>query len=139
MAIGNNIEDNKLWSSKLLWAIYWVFILASIFLIMWIAYLKIFWKPHAETAHFFRPRTEKSIIKPERGAIIDHNGKILAITTPLYDIYMDCRVQPIKKKDKPSWEEKAEELAKALPGVLVEQGKSEKDYSNLFKIGRAHV
>ena len=130
---GNINKDNNLWSSKLLWAIYWVFILASIFLILWIAYLKIFWEPHAATVHFFRPKTEKNIVKPERGAIIDHNGKILAITTPLYDIYLDCRVQPVAKKGKESWDEKVEKLAKELPNVLVEQGKSEEEYIHMFK------
>ena len=88
MTTGNDIKDNKLWSSKLLWGVYWVFILASIVLILWIAYLKIFWEPNPKTAHYFRPKTVKNVIQPERGAIIDRNGKILAITTPLYDIYI---------------------------------------------------
>ena len=137
MASNSNIGKNdKLWSSKLLWAIYWVFILTSIFLILWIAYLKFFWQPDARTAHFFRPRNEKSIIKPERGAIIDHNGKILAITTPLYNIYMDCGVQRDVKKGQETWESKAEKLAEALPSVLHENGKDVAYYKKLFKEGR---
>lgn len=137
MAQGNNIGNNdRLRSSKFLWAIYWVFILASIFLIIWIAYLKIFWEPNPETAHFFRPRNEKSIIKPERGAIIDHNGKILAITTPLYDIYMDCGVQKEVKEGQESWSSKANRLAEALPEVLTENGKNAAYYKKLFAEGR---
>ena len=137
MAQGNNIGNNdRLRSSKFLWAIYWVFILASIFLIIWIAYLKILWEPNPETAHFFRPRNEKSIIKPERGAIIDHNGKILAITTPLYDIYMDCGVQKETKEGQESWSSKANRLAEALPEVLTENGKNAAYYKKLFAEGR---
>ena len=137
MAQGNNIGNNdRLRSSKFLWAIYWVFILASIFLIIWIAYLKILWEPNPETAHFFRPRNEKNIIKPERGAIIDHNGKILAITTPLYDIYMDCGVQKETKEGQESWSSKANRLAEALPEVLTENGKNAAYYKKLFAEGR---
>ena len=137
MAQGNNIGNNdRLRSSKFLWAIYWVFIMASIFLIIWIAYLKTFWEPNQETAHFFRPRNEKSIIKPERGAIIDHNGKILAITTPLYDIYMDCGVQKETKNGQESWSSKANRLAEALPEVLTENGKNAAYYKKLFSEGR---
>ena len=136
MTTGNDIKDNKLWSSKLLWGVYWVFILASIVLILWIAYLKIFWEPNPKTAHYFRPKTVKNVIQPERGAIIDRNGKILAITTPLYDIYMDCTVQPEAKKGKKTWYEKAMSLAEVLPEVLVEQGKSKQDYQKMFTEGR---
>ena len=137
MAAGNNIGNNdRLRSSKLLWLLYWVFILTSIFLILWIAYLKIFWEPKPETAHFFRPKNEKNVIQPERGAIIDHNGKILAITTPLYNVFMDCRVQKETKEGKESWDSKAERLAEALPDVLSEEGKDAGYYKQLFKEAR---
>lgn len=137
MAKGSNIGNNdRLRSSKLLWACYWVFILASIVLIVRITYLKVLWKPEPATASYFRPKNEKNIIKPERGAIIDHNGKILAITTPLYDIFMDCAVQKTTKKGKESWESKAEKLAEALPEVLKDEKKDAAFYKNLFKEGR---
>ena len=137
MTTGNGIGNNdRLWSSKLLWAFYWVFILASIILLVRITYLKIFWEPNPQTAHLFRPKNEKSVIKPERGAIIDHNGKILAITTPLYDIFMDCAVQKNTKKGKESWESKADRLAEALPEVLKDGGKDAAFYKKLFREGR---
>lgn len=137
MATGNGIGNNdRLWSSKLLWAFYWVFILASIILLVRITCLKVFWEPNPETAHLFRPKNEKSVIKPERGAIIDHNGKILAITTPLYDIFMDCAVQKNTKKGKESWESKADRLAEALPEVLKDGGKDAAFYKKLFREGR---
>ena len=70
--------------------------------------MKTIWEPDPVTLGFFRPKKEKSIIKPERGTIIDHNGKILAITTPIYDIYMDCAVQ------KPDYRDKSEKEKKEL-------------------------
>lgn len=127
---------DKLWSSKLLLAIYWAFIGASIFLSVWILYLKTVWNPDPRTAHFFQPKNEKNIIKPERGAIIDHNGKILAITTPLYNIYMDCAVQKETVKGEESWSSKADRLAEALPDVLQDGGKDAAFYKKLFREGR---
>ena len=127
---------DKLWSSKFLLGIYWVFICASIFLSVWILYLKVIWQPDPRTEHFFQPKNAKNIIKPERGAIIDQNGKILAITTPLYNIYMDCDVQRVTPKKEESWESKANRLAEALPEVLIKDGKSAKYYKDLFKEGR---
>jgi cell division protein FtsI (penicillin-binding protein 3) len=127
---------DKLWSSKFLLAIYWVFIGASILLAVRIFYLKTLWNPDPRTVHFFQPKNEKNIIKPERGAIIDHNGKILAITTPLYNIYMDCAVQKETAKGEESWGSKADRLAEALPEVLKESGKDAAFYKKLFKEGR---
>ena len=125
-------------SGPFLWGMYWVFIAASIFLVGWITYLKVFWEPDPRTVHFFRPKNEENVIRPERGAIIDQNGKILAITTPLYDIYMDCGVQKSKPKGKKAetWEQKAAKLAQALPGVVKEEGKDAAYYRNIIFEGR---
>lgn len=91
MAEDKNIND-RLRTSKILWYMYWMFIVASIVLVVRIVQLKVFWEPEPKTAWRFRPSKSKEVIKPERGAIIDHNGKLLAVSTPMYDIYMDCTV-----------------------------------------------
>lgn len=149
MAEKNNIntpESEK--TSNRLWSIYWVFVLLAALLIGRIIYLKTIWEPNPKTIHFFVPKKTKSIIKPERGAILDHNGKILAITTPIYDIYMDCTVrkpnyvgkseEEIKelKEDENKWIEKAKQLATELPEVLSKDGKSARYYANLILSGR---
>lgn len=131
-------------TSKILWYLYWIFILLSTVLIIWTTYLKVIWRPNPATVSFFRPKKEKKIIKPERGAIIDCNGKLLAITTPLYDIYMDCAVlkpdysnktpdQAAKlKEDEDKWQAKARQLAKELPEVLAKDGKDAQYYESLI-------
>ncbi len=42
---------------------------------------------------YFRATNWKQGIAPSRGAILASDGRILAITTPMYQIYMDCTVQ----------------------------------------------
>lgn len=149
MAEKNNIntpESDK--ASNRLWSIYWVFVLLAALLIVRIVYLKTVWEPNPRTVSFFVPKKTKDIIKPERGAILDHNGKILAITTPIYDIYMDCTVRKPDYSGKSEeekeelkaaenkWIDKAKQLAKELPEVLSKDGKTAKYYENLILDGR---
>lgn len=143
METDRNIKD-RFRTSKILWYLYWVFIAASIVLVMQIINLKVFWEPEPQTAWRFRPAKSKDVIKPERGSIIDHNGKLLAVSTPMYDIYMDCTVMKEayakdekKGKNKENeWKQKARQLAAALPGVLVKDGKDEAHYRKLILGGR---
>ena len=140
--------DDSNRTSKVLWYLYWVFILLSMVLIVWTTYLKVAWNPDPDTIGFFRPDKKKNLIKPNRGAIIDHNGKLLAITTPIYDIYMDCAVQKpnysgkseqeIKKLKlkEDRWQQKARQLAKELPEVLSKDGKDAEYYERLILNGR---
>ena len=142
----NPIDSNR--TCKILWYLYWIFILLSVVLIAWTIYLKTIWTPDPDTIGYFRPKKEKNIIKPERGAIIDHNGKLLAITTPIYDIYMDCAVQKpnyvdkserereVLKEKEDKWLKKAEALAQALPEVLSKDGKDAEYYRSLILKGR---
>ncbi len=103
-----------------------------------------FWEPDPEYLIYFQPSRKKQDINPDRGAIIDHNGKLLAMSTPMYDIYMDCYVlkdvhdKDAKngKKNEEDWIAKAYELAAGLPQVLKEEGKDEEYYRNLIIDGR---
>ena len=142
----NPIDSNR--TCKILWYLYWAFILLSMVIIGWTIYLKTVWTPDPATIGFFRPKKIKNVIKPERGTIIDHNGKILAITTPIYDIFMDCAVQKPNyanksekekqelKENEEEWIEKAKALAAALPEVLSKDGHDAKYYENLILKGR---
>ena len=143
MAEDRNIND-RLRTSKILWYLYWVFIAASLVLVVQIIRLKVFWEPEPLTANLFRPSKSKEVIKPERGAIIDHNGKLIAVSTPMYDIRMDCTVmKETYAKDKKEgkakeneWKQNARLLAAALPGVLPQDGKDEAYYRKLILGGR---
>lgn len=144
MTSDKDIND-KLKTSKILWYMYWGFILASIVLIIQIIHLKVFWEPRPTTEHYFRPRNRKEILKPERGAILDHNGKLIAVSTPMYNIAIDCTVmkesyardkEEGKQKEK-EWKEKACRLAQELPAVLAKDGKDAAYYRKLILYGRS--
>jgi cell division protein FtsI (penicillin-binding protein 3) len=144
MTSDKDIND-KLKTSKILWYMYWGVILASIVLIIQIIHLKVFWEPRPTTEHYFRPRNRKEILKPERGAILDHNGKLIAVSTPMYNIAIDCTVmkesyardkEKGKQKEK-EWKEKACRLAQELPAVLAKDGKDAAYYRKLILDGRS--
>ena len=68
----------------------------------------------------FRPRVVKHTEHPVRGRILATDGRPMAISAPLYDIYMDCTVrkQEYAESGKDSlesiWRSKARELAAEL-------------------------
>ena len=138
-----NIEDkNRI--SKILLVFYWILLIASFVVIGRIIYIQYFWEPDPEYLHYFQPRKKKMDIDPDRGAIIDHNGNLLAMSTPMYNIYMDCYV--LKEahyadtrngaKNEEEWVGKAKKLAAMLPQVLKEEGKDESYYNTLIFNGR---
>ena len=82
---------------------------------------------------YYRAKSNKVDIPPSRGAILASDGRLLAISTPMYQIHMDCTVRkseflrkdgngdyvnpkgPEKEKE---WQEKARELAKGLSAIF---------------------
>ena len=56
----------------------------------------------------FRPTSVKHVDVPVRGRILSTDGRPLAISAPLYDLYMDCTVR--KKEFKDKGDEAAEQL-----------------------------
>lgn len=121
-----------------------VFIGLAIASVISIFITQYFWEPDPKYITYFQPSRKKQDINPDRGAIIDHNGKLLAMSTPMYDIYMDCYVMKEAhdkdskkgKENEDKWIAKAYELAARLPQVLKEEGKNEEYYRNLIIDGR---
>lgn len=121
-----------------------MFLIAAFLIVGKIIYLQYIWEPDPKYVSFFKPKKDKNEIAPERGAILDHNGKLLALSTPMYNIYMDCYVlkeahdkdEKEGKQKEAEWVRKAEELAKRLPEVLKEEGKNAAYYSELILSGR---
>ncbi|MBE6242018.1 MAG: PASTA domain-containing protein [Bacteroidales bacterium] len=140
-----NKEDKEIRrASNVLSAFHVVFLIIAIAAVTKIVITQYFWEPDPEYLHYFQPRKKKMDIDPDRGAIIDHNGNLLAMSTPMYNIYMDCYV--LKEahdadtrngaKNEEEWVEKAKKLAAMLPRVLKEEGKDEAYYSTLIFNGR---
>lgn len=140
------IEREKRRPSRWLMYFYLAFLVASALIIYKIIYIQYIWKPNPEFVRHFRPSKQKEVIEPERGTILDHNGRLLAISTPLYDIYMDCCVQKeaneknqkTGKEDEEKWMENARLLSEGLAEILKNQGKDATYYWNRIRDGRAN-
>ena len=121
-----------------------IFLVAAVLIVIEIVKIQYFWEPDARYIEFFQPRKDQKKIEPLRGSIIDCNGKLLALSTPMYQVHMDCYVRKDEhNRDKENGEEKekiwiaqAEELAKELPRVLCEEGKDAAYYKDLIFTGR---
>ena len=82
-----NDRENKR-ASDVLTFFHAVFLALAIASVVMIVITQFIWEPDPKYLPFFHPYKEKMDIKPDRGAILDHNGKLLAMSTPMYDIYM---------------------------------------------------
>ena len=141
-----NKQEDQHRISKILWFLYCIFLILSVVLIVRIVDIQYFWKPDPQTVEYFQPRRYESKTKPERGAIIDMNGKLLAISTPMYNINMDCAVlkdefrarKSAKETDslERAWREKARRLCSELPKVLEKDGKTAEEYYSLIMRNR---
>ena len=142
MRLENDMQNNgkDLRISRLLRRMYWVFLALSVLIIGKIIIIQTGWEPDEDLLVHFQPRKYEVKEAPERGAILDRNGNLLAISTPMYNIYMDCtvRVEEFKGKKKGDslendWMSKADKLSQALPEVLAKDGKDRSFYYNLIK------
>lgn len=98
--------------------------LGSLFLglliLVWIVKIQATYKVPAEVIGLFRPKVEKHVDAPVRGRILATDGRPLAISAPLYDIYMDCTVlkEKYREEGKDSlervWRAKVRELSVCL-------------------------
>ena len=71
------------------------FTLASIVLVGRIVYIRYFWEPNPRALKMrdFKVQSLSTPLAPQRGDILDCNGKTLATSIPRYDIEIDCKVQ----------------------------------------------
>ncbi len=128
----------------ILYALYAIFLVMGVVFIVRIIQIQNFWEPDKETEKYFVPSSTRSVIEPERGAIIGCDGKLLALSTPMYQLYMDCTVRKDyfaeKKTDKDGndleqqWLEKAKDFAWELAGVM--KDKSGDEYYSMIVEGR---
>lgn len=118
----------------IMYLVYWLCLALTLLILVRIVFIQVKYEPDAETAHYFRPSMKKVSLTPERGTILARDGRVLAISEPKYQVYMDCTVMKEGYKDKPekeqAWREKARQLA---AGLAEEYGKgSALDYYNLI-------
>ena len=93
-----------------------------------IVYFQLIWHPEPKIAGPLTPSVVKRTIEPVRGNILDCNGRLLAMSYPVYDIRMDCTVRknefalikdPEKSRMKESeWLRKSELMAEGLSHLV---------------------
>lgn len=147
----NNRNNNRKFDrvSIILLVICALFLLLSLLLTYRMFHLQFIWDRPGNSLEQFIPNYVETVIEPDRGDILDCNGRILASSTPLYDIRMDCCIQqeyladgrkikiprnPTIKKDsinEQEWKELAWKMCQELPAI-VGNGKSADDYYNLI-------
>lgn len=105
------------------------------------------WEPNPKFIKEFLPMKHLEYTNPRRGSILDHDGRLLAISNPIYDIYMDTYVQKEHYANDPKegdekekeWLRKADAMSKGLADIIREKGKDSTYYSRLIRNGRAEV
>ncbi len=127
----------------ILYCLYAVVLIAGVAIVGKMAYIQWFWELDRDVARFFLPPSTRSVIEPERGAIIGCDGKILAMSTPMYQLYMDCTVLKNEfraQKDRHkadslenNWLGKAREFA---AGLAAETGGDAGRYYSMIAAGR---
>ena len=70
-----------------------LFILLSVGILICIGHIQATYSVDKKVINLFRPRPDRYVEVPKRGRILAEDGRPLAITAPLYDIYMDCTVR----------------------------------------------
>lgn len=125
----------------ILYCFYAVVLVIGAVIIGRMAYIQWFWKPDKTVEKFFIPQSVKSVIEPERGAIIGYDGKLLALSTPMYQIYMDCTVLKNEFRDKKDQSDSLERewLSKAklfTEGLATETGVNASEYYRMIVKGR---
>lgn len=111
-----------------LYAFYLVLLLLTFAIVGKLVYFQLVWKPEPKIAAALTPSNVKRTIEPVRGNIIDCNGRLLAMSYPIYEIRMDCTVMKndfakMKNREKArmkeaEWLSKAKELSAGLANLL---------------------
>lgn len=139
-----NNDEHRI--SKTLWTLYCFFLITSLVVIGKIVYIQYVWEPDQETLKWFTPENSKEAVKPERGTIKDCNGRLLAISTPLYSIHMDCHIlkkelakgkvkvgkDSITERD---WRQMAMKMCSMLPDII-QDGRTADDFYNTIITNR---
>lgn len=130
--------------ASILSGLYVVLLLASLLIIGKLVYIQWFFKPDPVMEIAITPKRVSRKLEPIRGNIIDCEGRLLAMSYPVYDIHMDCTVRKEEfaklgdrneaRKCEAEWLGKARRMCDGLAEIL--QGKSGEQYYYMIRSGR---
>ena len=111
-----------------------LFIVLSVGILACIGHIQATYSVNPKVINLFRPRPDRYVEVPKRGRILAEDGRPLAITAPLYDIYMDCTVrksefEEIDKKEQRRLK-KLQEDGKEVPAAKYQGAALEKAWQD---------
>ena len=140
-AIKDKILKGKDRVSVTLYLIYVIFLVVAVVVVVALVNIHYFYTVDPKIERLFRPRVIKRIDEPKRGDILARDGRMLATSKPLYQIYMDCTVRKAEFRDtkggdtlETAWRQQAYALAMGLSDIF--RDRSGEEYSNLIISGR---
>lgn len=107
----------------------WIGIIVSGILLCSILGIKVFTYKESNITKYFRPNKKVENVVPSRGDILDCKGRILATSSTIYEVRLDCKCA----KDT-VWKAEVRDLADALAGLF--QDKSSEEYLRMLQTGR---
>lgn len=115
----------------ILYVSYLVLLCASVLIVGKILYIQTIFKPDEKIQRALTPPSREKTTEPVRGNILDCNGNLLAISSPVWQVGMDCTVRSAefaaksdeqqRKKLENEWRSKAKDLCIKLYGVFPEK------------------
>lgn len=137
--MSSNTNTNKPKRDRIgvvLYVLYVLLLFGSILLIGGILKIQIFFNPDERIVNALTPTNTLKRIEPDRGEILDCNGRLLAISCPTYQFYMDCTVlkSSNNEEEEKTWLNKAYQLSKGLAKEF--PNKSADDFYKLIVNGR---
>ena len=122
--------------------LYALFLLLAAAILVKAVYIQLTYKVPKGVEHYFRPSNTKRVEEPQRGSILSEDGKLLALSTPLYQIYMDCTVQKDAyshdsekgKEREAKWRSDARDLGNGLAATF--KDRTGREYSDMILKGR---
>ncbi len=122
--------------------IYMLFLVMSVVLVVRLVSLQLLYRPDPTIEKYLVPRVRKQTTDPVRGSILTYDGRLLASSAPMYQIFMDCTVRKDEfagkgkkgAKSEKEWLEKADRLSEGLSRIYGD--KSAGEYSRMIRSGR---
>lgn len=144
MAVNKEIEEKrkKDRTGVILSVLHFAALCLAVILVLRIIYIQVIYRPDPALEKYLTSPVRKDRTDPVRGSILAKDGRLLASSTPMYQIYMDCTVMKenfdskgregeIKEKE---WLDKARKLSQGLASVYKDRTADE--YYRLISRGR---
>ncbi len=118
--------------AKILLGFHFFYILACVVVLGVIVYIQCAYRLEPKYERLFKPNSAKILLRPERGSILAKDGRLLAMSSPMYQVEMDPSVRKAEFAHKPDsekmWLQDARKLSAGLAKIY--RDKSADQYYN---------